>query len=94
MSRDWEAYFLERRAKEGRSFTLKGSLSSFLSKEDGSGKTIGDDLLEAYAKDRLEHPERISLKELSAALGESKQSIDVTSDGEPLDFFAPPKGDE
>lgn len=65
-----------------------------LSKENAEGVPLGDELMAAYVQDRLDHPERLSLKELSAALGEAKQSVDVTTDGEPLDFFAPPKEGE
>lgn len=90
---DWKAYFTEKRA-DAKAWSLRGALGEMLSKENAEGVSLGDELMAAYVQDRLDHPERLSLKELSAALGEAKQSVDVTTDGEPLDFFAPPKEGE
>lgn len=88
----WTSYLLGKREAKGQ-FGLKDSLGRMLAKEDDEGNSAGELLIAAYVEDRMGHPERISLKELSSALGESKQSVDVTSGGEPLDFFAPPKGE-
>lgn len=89
--KDWDRYFIERRKKTKGAYSLKDSLSEIMAEEDPDGVSLGDRMVIAYMKDRLENPERISLKEISSALGEAKQNLDVTSGGEPLDFFAPPK---
>ena len=89
--KDWDRYFIERRRKTKGAYSLKGSLSEIMAEEDEGGVSLGDRMVLAYLKDRMENPERISLKEISAALGEARQNLDVTSGGEPLDFFAPPK---
>lgn len=91
---DWKAYYLSKRGEAQGEFSLRGSLASMLAQRGEDGTSLGEALMEAYIGDRLEHPERLSLKEISAALGESRQNVDVTSGGEPLDFFAPPKGDD
>lgn len=89
--KDWERYFIERRKKTKGAYSLKDSLSDIMAEEDADGVSLGDHMVLSYIKDRMENPERISLKEISSALGEAKQNLDVTSGGEPLDFFAPPK---
>lgn len=91
--KDWKEYYLSKRDEAKGQFSLKDSLSKALASKGEDGSTLGDALIEAWVDDRLGHPERMSLKELSSALGESRQSVDVTSGGDPLDFFAPPRGD-
>lgn len=93
MRKDWKEYYLSKRGDKGDgAFSLREALSGALASKGEDGSSLGDALIEAWVGDRLEHPERMSLKELSSALGEARQQVDVTSGGEPLDFFAPPKG--
>lgn len=87
------AYLLAKRKDRGKGpFSLREALSETLKKEDEGGIAIGDRLIANRVAWLAEHPDRVDLKELSSALGESRQSVDVTSDGDALAFFAPPTG--